>query len=196
MIYFSFKNRFHKLSMFCICLLLMCISNAVLAQRKLVPLDDQAISDPSVLDNSPSNDNKWRFGGNFSAGFSDGGGMLLLQPLAGYLLKPKTMLGGGFTYIYYAQTYRGIKYESSIYGPQVFARQGLISSIQAHAEYMPINLQSYTKKDQRDWLHQLYLGGGMMPDKGVYILVLYNVLYDINTSPFGSPWDFRVGLMF
>jgi len=190
-------KRFHKLSMLGISLLLLSMSNTVSAQRKLVPLDEQA---PAETSSSPSStfdkNDRWRYGGNFSGGFSNAGGMLLLQPMAGYLLKPKTMLGGGFTYIYYAQTYRGLKYESSIYGPQVFARQGLISSIQAHAEYMPINLQSYTKKDQRDWLHQLYLGGGMMPDKGVYILVLYNVLYDANTSPFGSPWDFRVGLMF
>jgi len=173
------------------------MSNTVLAQRKLVPLDEQAPAEtPSSPSSSFDKNDRWRYGGNFSAGFSNGGGMLLLQPMAGYLLKPKTMVGGGFTYIYYAQTYRGLKYESSIYGPQVFARQGLISSIQAHAEYMPINLQSYTKKDQRDWLHQLYLGGGMMPDKGVYILLLYNVLYDANTSPFGSPWDIRIGMMF
>ncbi len=177
-------------------LVLLGFTLSVNAQRKLVPLDDQAPIETAPTNSILDNKDRWRFGGNFTAGFSDGGGMLLLQPIAGYLLKPKTMVGGGFTYIYYAQSYRGVKYESSIYGPQIFARQGLISSLQAHAEYMPINLQSYTKKDQRDWLHQLYVGGGMMPDKGVYILLLYNVLYDANTSPFGSPWDIRIGMMF
>jgi hypothetical protein len=177
-------------------LLILGMSVQANAQRKLVPLDDQTPAETPTTSNSAANLERWRFGGNFTAGFTDGGGMLLLQPMAGYLLKPKTMVGGGFTYIYYAQSFRGIKYESSIYGPQVFARQGIISSLQAHVEYMPINLKSYTKKDQRDWLNQLYVGGGIIPGMDVYILLLYNVLYDPNTSPFGSPWDIRLGLMF
>ncbi len=179
-----------------VCLLLLNMAFYANAQRKLIPLDDQSPKETIDSGKSIEDFDKWRFGGNFTAGFSNGGGMLLLQPMAGYLLKPKTMIGGGFTYIYFAQSYRGVKYESSIYGPQLFARQGLISSIQAHVEYMPINMQSLTKKDQRDWLNQLFVGGGMMPDKGMYVLLLYNVLYDVNTSPFGSPWDIRIGLMF
>ena len=51
MIYFSFMKRFHKLSMLGISLLLLNMSNTVLAQRKLVPLDEQA---PAETPSNPS----------------------------------------------------------------------------------------------------------------------------------------------
>jgi hypothetical protein len=74
MIYFSFMKRFHKLSMLGISLLLLNMSNTVLAQRKLVPLDEQAPAEtPSSPSSSFDKNDRWRYGGNFSAGFSNGG---------------------------------------------------------------------------------------------------------------------------
>ncbi len=102
------------------------------AQRKIKPLDEDLAKEEKKYEDpygNGLNGDKWRFGGNFTGGLTNGGGMLLLQPMVGYKVLPKTMLGAGFSYIYFQQTFPGFKYTSNIYGPQFFARQTLINNI-------------------------------------------------------------------
>jgi hypothetical protein len=178
------------------------IGNLSFAQRKVKPLDEDLAKEQKKYEDPYGkglNSEKWTFGGNFTGGLSNGGGMLLIQPAVGYNIKPKTMLGAGFTYIYFQQNYVGFKYKSNIFGPQIFARQTLINNIFLHTEYNPI---SYPKiidnkgNTRRDWIQQTWVGGGLNPGKGAYFMVLYNVLYDTQNTFTGSPWDIRVGFFF
>ncbi|GAB1449698.1 MAG: hypothetical protein LCH37_02150 [Bacteroidetes bacterium] len=181
--------------------LLLMLATPSLAQRKLKTLDEDQAAEEKKYEDPYKNrlgNGKWRFGGNFTGGLSTNGGMLFLQPIAGYMVKPKTMLGAGLTYIYFSQKYPGFSYNASFYGPQAFVRQGLGESLFLHAEYNPINfplILNASGETKRTWVNQLYLGGGYSPGGGAYIMGLYNVLYD-NTNPFGSPWDIRAGFLF
>ncbi|MFY8022324.1 MAG: hypothetical protein ACOVP1_14055 [Bacteroidia bacterium] len=172
------------------------------AQRKVKPLDEDLAKEEKKYEDpygKTLDSDKWKFGGNVTGGLSNGGGMFLLQPLVGYNIKPKTMLGAGFTYIYFQQNYANFKYKSNIYGPQLFVRQTLINNIFLHTEYNPINypkIIDFRGNTRRDWIHQMFVGGGLNPGQGAYFMVLYDVLYNNQTTFTGTPWDIRVGFFF
>ncbi|MFN4083855.1 MAG: hypothetical protein ACK4K9_09505 [Bacteroidia bacterium] len=142
---------------------------------------------------------KWSFGGNFSFGASDISTFLLLQPMAGYSIKPKTMLGAGATYIYSSVNIRGTKFSNNIYGPILFARQNVLENIFLQTEYQPLNYMHYndlTNSFSRKWQQVLYVGGGYGSMRGAFIGLFYNVLYRPDNQIYGSPIDFRVGFFF
>ena len=89
------------------------------------------------------------------------------------------------------------------YGLNLFARQQLFDPAFVHIEYMPMNftvLNRNTGQEKREWVNSFYLGGGInqrFTDRGgIYILVLYDVLYNAERSFRLSPLDVRTGFYF
>ena len=184
-------------------LLISSFSTVLNAQRKMQELDEEEAKKEQELKKYESNKkgfdkDKLSFGGNVGASFANGGMFIMLQPMVGYYVLPKTMAGVGATYIYQSYTYMGKKYSSNTYGPILFARQQLLPSVFLHGEYQPINYEIYNPlagKEERHWVNQLFVGGGYGGRSGGFIFVLYDVLWDQNTSIYGSPWAIRMWLM-
>ncbi|MDZ4668050.1 MAG: hypothetical protein SGJ00_09210 [bacterium] len=188
-----------KLSIFILTLLVFTLNSN--AQRKLQQLDEEEAKKQEQLKayegtKKGFDPSKLTYGGNVGGGFSGNYGYFLAQPMVGYMVKPKTMLGTGFTYIYESQKFNNKTFTSTAYGPLLFARQGLFGNIFAHVEYAPMNYQVYKTPtiSERQWFNQLYVGGGM-GGRGAQIYLLYNVLHDQNPYA-NSPWYFRIGFMF
>lgn len=186
-----------------IAFLLLYTSNT-LAQRKLQQLDEEEASKQKQVEDTYGKANngerKWVFGGNVSFGLSSISSLFLIQPIAGYKVKPNTIVGGGATYIYSSFTYFGKKYATSVYGPLVFARQNIFESFFAQIEYQPINYEFYdlgstNNSPSRVWFQQLFVGGGYGTIPGAYIGVYYNVLFQTNQL-YNNPLDIRVGFFF
>lgn len=185
-----------------ILIILTLASTQSMAQRKMQQLDEEEAKKQEQLKAYENKDkgfdpSKIAVGGNLGGGISSYNTYFLLQPMVGYRIKPKTMPGLGFTYIYQSSKYSNNQtFTSSSYGPILFFRQGLIGNIFAHAEYSPMNYQVYTSAttSERMWVNQAFVGGGT-GGQGAQIYILYNLLQDQN--PFGgSPWYIRIGFMF
>lgn len=168
-------------------------------QRKMQQLDEEEAKKQEQLKayekgKSGFDPDKLTFGGNFGGGFTSSNTYILLQPLAGYYIKPKTIPGLGFNYIYQSVKSTGVTYTSSSYGPIVFLRQGVLGNVFLHTEYSPMNYQLYFNSNDRVWVQQLFVGGGL-GGRGGQVFILYNLLQD--QSPFvnQSPWYIRIGFM-
>jgi hypothetical protein len=180
--------------------LLVFITNSY-GQRKLQQLDEEEAKKQEQLkayENKKKgfDPEKLTYGGNLGGGITNGYTYFLAQPMVGYLVKPKTILGTGFTYIYESQKLNNKTYSSSAYGPILFARQNIVGNIFAHVEWAPMNYEIYLTPSQseRQWFNQLYVGGGT-GGKGAQVYLLYNVLHYQNPYA-SSPWYFRIGFMF
>lgn len=174
------------------------------AQRKIQQLDEDEAKKREQLEAYEKKDkgfdkDKLSFGGNMGGTIFQNGGFLMLQPMVGYDLLPKTMAGIGATYIYIQQrNILGQTFSTNIYGPIVFARQQLLPMIFAHGEWQPINFERFninTLNYERFWSNQVLLGGGYGAQKGAYVFALYNILHDQN-SFYQNPLMIRVGFMF
>jgi hypothetical protein len=192
-------------------LILVCLFHQqVLAQRKMKQMDSdkQAQEDEMSKQESSSWKDKISFGGNLGASFGSDFASVLLQPLVFYRITEKTMVGGGFTYIYWSQKYMNSlgktdTYTDNVYGLNLFARQVIFNPLFVHAEYNPMNFTLYnyqTRSEQRVWQQAFYIGGGfqqkMSERGGYYFMVLYDVLWNANKSFYPSPYDIRMGFYF
>lgn len=200
-----------KKLIFIVCLFI--ISFQTFAQRKIKQMDSEKQEQEEVAkkyEKSPWRE-KVKFGGAASMMFGSSYSFFFVQPLAGYQVNDNFIAGGGITYTYWSQTYYGFQnqkyeYSDNAYGLNFFARHRIAGNVCAHAEYMPMNFNSYNGygDQKRMWSHSLYVGGAIQQDP-VYILILYDVLwhdYD-NSDPLkyatsyrASPLDIRVGFMF
>lgn len=179
------------------------LGSAAFGQRKIQQLDEDEAKKQEELKKYEKgkkgfDPEKLSVGGNLGGAFGNGGGFIMLQPLVGYYVTEKAMLGLGGTYIYNYQKFNGKTYSSNTYGPILFARYNVLPSLFAHAEYQPLNFDWYnplTFEQERIWINQAYVGGGYGGRQGTFIYVLYDVLYDQNRSFYASPWVIRLGFM-
>ncbi len=189
----------------------------VYGQRKIKQMDPQREEMEQEATNSEQVrwQDKMTYGGNFWFTFSSTYSMLYLQPLVGYKVTDKFMVGGGITYIYWSQEYSyyspgGVPQPSktisdNVFGLNFFTRRTLFGPVFVHAEYQPMNFNSYNALNEfkRIWTHAMYLGGGVN-QSGAYALVLYDVLWRTTPSDpksysrsfYPSPWNIRIGFMF
>ncbi|MBC7384447.1 MAG: hypothetical protein H7296_15880 [Bacteroidia bacterium] len=176
------------------------ISFSVQAQRKLKQLDEEEAKKKEQYETQDDkgifNKDKWTFGGNVGGYFFSGGGFFFAQPLAGYRVTEKTIVGTGITYMYQGINLNGKKYSANIYGPVLFVRQQVLNQLFAHIQYQPINYPRGYNSADRIWENVLYIGGGYGGSKGVYIGALYNILWMENKSFYGSPLQINFGFMF
>lgn len=128
------------------------------------------------------------FGGNVGAWLGSTT-YIYLQPLIGCKITKEFSIGGGFTYNYFSQNYGGIKYTSTIYGSNAFARYFILDNLFAQVGWDKLSVPDYTTgfQDSRTWVDNILLGGGYrqaFSDKGSFILAAY---YNINQTPL-SPY--------
>lgn len=148
------------------------------------------------------------FGGNIGGTIGTNAGFFTAQPTLFYRINENAMAGAGITYYYWQQQFilsNNTKFTVSdhAYGLNLFARQQVFDPAFVHVEYMPMNftvLNRTTGQEKREWVNSIYLGGGInqrFSDRGgVYILVLYDVLYNAERSFRTSPLDVRTGFYF
>ena len=158
---------------------------------------------------------KARFGGNIGLSFGSYT-YIELSPKMYYLLKDNLGLGLGISYYYWKnnnappQNVTGYKTSGNTYGINMSAWYNPFGPLVLQAEYEPLNFDVYQGQTQdpngdinyiydREWVHGLLLGGGIRQQTGrvnVFILVLYNVLYDRQRTFYSSPWVMRIGAGF
>ncbi len=173
------------------------------AQRKIQQLDEEEAQKQEQLKayervNKGFDPEKLVYGGNIGVSINTASTFVLAQPMIGYKVLPKTILGTGFTYVYQNYNFSGVKFSTNAYGPMIFARQHLIPQIFLHTEWHPINFERYYtyNKSERIWSNQYFVGGGYGSD-GAQVYILYNLLYNENTSFYNSsPWLVRIGFLF
>jgi hypothetical protein len=174
------------------------------AQRKMQQLDEDEAKKQEQLKAYEGkkrgfDKDKMVYGGNVGLAFSNGGTFVLAQPMVGYRVLPKTILGTGGTYIYQSiPITANTKINTNAFGPILFVQQEILPIIFAHAEWQPINYERFRTLtvSERVWSNQLFIGGGY-GGTGAQIFLLYNLLYDEQTSFYrNSPWFVRVGFMF
>lgn len=135
------------------------------------------------------NDGKWRVGGGLGLGFGNNGYFgFNISPFVGYAVAPKLEVGATAGYQY---------------GKNDFAKQNLFSIgpytnfyvtdqlfARGHYEYYTGNIKSLSSNDKVDFDESaLWLGGGYQNTGKVRFQagLMYNVLYDEQTSIFNSP---------
>ena len=115
-----------------------------------------------------------------------------IAPTIGYKFTKRYEAGVGPVYMYF-----GPPYDLSIYGGTVYNRLYLADFIFLHAMYQPLNGPWDPYINERFWLNNVWVGGGIkqgVGKGGIFLMALVN----INQTNFDfphSPW-FAVGFMF
>jgi hypothetical protein len=130
-------------------------------------------------------------GGNLNINF---GTVTILggTPQIGYRITDNFVAGIGATYIYYSQNIPNYgRFETSIYGGNIFARHRITENIFAHTEYHILNVEGWTEQGiERTNVPLWYVGGGYLQPIGdntsISIMVLIDLIDDIN-SPYSNP---------
>ncbi len=134
-------------------------------------------------------------GGNFSLLFGNFT-FVDVSPTIGYRFTDSFTAGPGFTYRYIRR--RGFQ-PWSLYGGRVFARQrfGQQFFVQTELESLNTQIAGNPRELSRTWVPGFFLGGGLFQPvgrrAGIIISAMYNLIYDVNRSPYPSPWNFNVG---
>ena len=144
-----------------------------------------------------------RVGGNFGASF---GTYTYIQatPIVGYVFNDKLFAGVSGTYIYQSQKLgNGAKISYNIYGVSLMGRYTIYEGLFLNAEYEALNYAYYdyvSNSDRRIWVNSPFIGAGYISSfdnfRGPYIMALYNLNYNPNTTPYPSPWVIRIGMLF
>jgi len=144
-----------------------------------------------------------RVGGNFSAAFGTYT-YIQLTPIVGYVFNEKLFTGVSGTYIYQSEKLsNGAKLSYNIYGMSAIARYSVYQGLFINAEYEALNYALYDVKsntERRIWVNSPFIGAGYISSfdnfRGPYIMALYNLNYDPNTTPYPSSWVIRIGMLF
>jgi hypothetical protein len=139
------------------------------------------------------------FGGGFGLSGGTWGTSISLSPIVGYRVTSRLSLGVGATYQYYKfKSPYGTAYDYSDnrYGGQVFASMMLIKQIFAYAEYSFLNYSYDGDNNDRRNVDRFPLGLGIAqpigPRSSLNLVAAYDVLWESNNGPYGSPWVFTV----
>lgn len=140
------------------------------------------------------------FGGGF--GFSSSGNATLLNvsPTVGYMFTND--LSGGIGIIYQYVNYKSIDLKTNNYGGRLFGRYNITPQLFGYTEYEAMNYEfptisgnEYTTR--RELSPSLFVGAGYFQPfgarGGVSLMLLYNVIYKENNSPYPRPYVVRVG---
>lgn len=156
-----------------------------------------------------------RVGGNFSLGFGTYT-YVNLSPRVHYLVQDNLGVGTGVSWYYWKDNRDyppnvGFKTSGNTWGLNFFSWYNPFGPVTLQAEYEPLNFEVYQGASQdpntgdvtylykREWVHAMFLGGGIRQQSGranIFIMMLYDVLYDSNRSFYSSPWQLRMGVGF
>lgn len=193
-------------------MLLQLFTLDLLAQRQVEQIDPEKEEEQKRAASTSRVRPEWMervsFGGNIGGTIGTNEGFFTAQPTLFYRINDNAMAGAGITYYYWEQQFllsnnTKLTVSDHAYGLNLFARQQLFDPAFVHIEYMPMNftvLNRNTGQEKREWVNSFYLGGGInqrFTDRGgIYILVLYDVLYNAERSFRLSPLDVRTGFYF
>ena len=156
-----------------------------------------------------------RVGGNFSLGFGSYT-YVNLSPRVHYLVQDNLGVGTGVSWYYWKDNRDygpnvNFKTSGNTWGLNFFSWYNPFGPVTLQAEYEPLNFEVYKGSNQdphtgdvtylykREWVHAMFLGGGIRQQSGranIFIMMLYDVLYDSNRSFYSSPWQLRMGVGF
>jgi len=150
------------------------------------------------------------YGGGLSATFGTITSVYV-SPMVGYMITRGLSGGVGITYQFYQDNRYNPKYESHSYGYRLFLRQNLLFipklPLFVYGEYEDLNFEAakYNPVTEeyyldRDWYPRFMLGAGLFAPfgrrGGFSFAVLYDVMHTGSTSPYNSPWVYRLGFSF
>lgn len=145
--------------------------------------------------------NRWVFGGNVALSFGSNFTVIGAAPTVGYRFTERLTAGAGALYFYQAgQTFGGQRFDFSIYGPQAFARYVVGQSVISEGDRLAFQSDAYLVNTEvydpfadtfgRDWIPQLFVGGGYFTPVGgrtfMGLMVMWDVIQDRN-APFANP---------
>ncbi len=132
--------------------------------------------------------NRWRFGGGLGLSFGNHSSGVRIAPSVGYMITNDLEAGATLGYTY--NKYRDYKY--NVFSGGLFANYHIIPSLftRAHYEY-------YTGKQKFQGISNsfnedaLWLGAGYQSTGAVSFQagIMYNVLYDSDSSIYSSAWQ-------
>jgi hypothetical protein len=155
-----------------------------------------------------TNRDRLYFGGSFSLMFGTYT-QIELSPYVGWRFTPEWSVGGGGIFQYYGSSAAWGKYNTAIYGSNLFTKYTIVRdfpsknmSLFAYSGYEALSLErKYFKSGNetgRFIMHSVLIGGGLRQYLGgrasAEILILYNI-NQANISPYSSP-TIRIGLNF
>lgn len=191
-------------------LVLFVFVNGIQAQRKTRELDSQKQDEQKKANDMYGVNDSWKdrlfYGGNIGGSLGNVSSFFMIQPIVGYKINEKFQVGLDPLYIYSSRTYTlsnntTLTQSINAYGPGVFGRYFINDNIFAHTEYLGLNYNIYDEFSKREiskFSNSFFVGGGYMPGgkSGIYVVVLYDLLYNSNTSFYASPLDIRIGFVF
>jgi hypothetical protein len=144
---------------------------------------------------------KWFFGGGIGASFGDVD-YIEIAPLIGYRLHPRVSTGLGVFWRDRSDDRYSPSVDTTDYGGSLFAQALVTRPIFVHAEYEYVDYEYPTVDGgtARDSTSSFFLGAGVYQPlggrAGLYASALYNLSYDADdlSSPYDSPWVYRVGV--
>jgi len=156
-----------------------------------------------------------RIGGNLSLGFGSYT-YINVSPRVHYLVQDNLGVGTGFSYYYWKDNNNygpnvNFKTSGNTWGLNFFSWYNPFGPVTLQAEYEPLNFEVFQSANRnpntgdityiygREWVHAMFLGGGIRQQAGranIFIMMLYDVLYNPNRSFYSSPWQLRLGVGF
>ncbi len=208
---FEANNQHHTMNRILLAItMIFVITNGLLAQRKTRELDNQKLDEEKKADDTYGKNDSWKdkmiYGGSFGGALGNQSSFFMIQPIVGYKFTDKIQAGISPLYIYSSRTIniggnKTLTQSINAFGPGVFGRYFVNDNIFAHIEYLGLQYNIYDdfyKKDISKYSNSLFVGGGYMPGggSGIYVVALYDLLYDSKTSFYSNPLDIRVGFLF
>ena len=132
-----------------------------------------------------------------------------LAPIVGYWLTDRLIAGLGPIYLY--EKYKYYDYETSMYGGKVFTSFTIIKgsgaggfmglgNIQLHIENEVLNVEKYDFENQRLWIDNLLVGGGLFQPIGGRAGISIYILFDVTQNKYSPYYSnnpvFKFGVSF
>ncbi len=146
---------------------------------------------------------RFTFGGNLGGQIAGNPIFFDVSPIVGYRASERFTIGVGGTYMFYSYKSGTYTNSTSIYAGRYFGMYAFVPQIFAYAEHEFMNTQYFDQVDftfKRRWLSSPLIGIGFRQPIGgrasFNVIALYNLNYQKEYSPYGSPLVLRFGAMF
>jgi hypothetical protein len=164
--------------------------------------------DSKQKEEKPAFSQRLLFGGELGLSFGSIT-YIKIAPLVGYRLTDRLAAGLGPIYIY--EKYKYYNWETSIYGVKFFTSFTIIKgkseggvlgigNIQFYAENEVINVEKYDMENERIWIDNVLIGGGLFQPLGERFGISFYVLWDVTQNIYSPYYSnnpvFRFGFAF
>lgn len=195
------KKFLNVLNLFCL-ILVANISSAQLKSKTEVDNGNGSVKNSNALGN------KLMLSMDLDLGIFGRAYRLGASPAIGYrVLTPRLVVNVGPVYSYFRENSGSTSQIVNIYGGRAFLRYNAFSNFYAHAEYRRtvgevklLDNNQVLAKAKQALDPSVYLGVGYSSNfnngLGVYMEILYDVVYRYNTSIYPNPFSTRLGISY